>query len=61
MGANEPQGGVIFDPRGMIGRNSKYTSSSFCGFRDEELSPWQTLTPPGRGQFGPQGHAEGDY
>ena len=42
MGANDPQGGATFDPRGMIGRiykedhytllHTKYESSGPCGF-----------------------------
>ena len=44
MGANNPRGGAIFDPRGMVGRiykedhytvlHTKYESSGPCGFRD---------------------------
>ena len=43
MGANDPRGGAIFDPRGMVGRiykedhytllHIKYESSGPCGFR----------------------------
>ena len=42
MGANDPRGGAIFDPRGMVGRiykedhytliHTKYESSGPCGF-----------------------------
>ena len=42
MGANDPRGGAIFDPRGMIGRiyienhytllHTKYESFGSCGF-----------------------------
>ena len=47
MGANDPRGGAIFDPRGMIGRiyiedhltllHTKYESSGPCGFREEDF------------------------
>ena len=48
MGAiNNPGGGIIFDPRGMIGRiykedhysllHTKYESSGPCGFREEDF------------------------
>ena len=69
MGANNPQDGAVFDPRGMIGRiyvgyhkilmHAKYTISSSCGFIEEDfpiISLRQTLTSPGRGQVEPQGH-----
>ena len=54
MGANDPRGGAIFDPRGMIGKiykedlhvytllHTKYESSGPCGFGEEDffmLSP----------------------
>ena len=67
-----PPGVANLDPRGMIGRiyveyhltllHSKYTSFRPCGFREEDfkffpiISLWQIMTPPGCGQFGPQGH-----
>ena len=45
MGANDPQGGAIFDPRGMVGRiykeyhytllHTKYECSGPCGFGEE--------------------------
>ena len=45
MGANDPWGGAIFDPRGMIGRinkedyytllHTKYESSGSCGFGED--------------------------
>ena len=45
MGANDPRGGTIFDPRGMVGRiffkedhcmlHTKYESSGPCGFGDD--------------------------
>ena len=47
MGANDPRGGAIFDPRGMIGRSykndyytllhTKYEGSGPCGFGEEEM------------------------
>ena len=47
MGANDPRGGAIFDPRGMVGRiyeedhytllHTKYGSSWPCGFGEEDL------------------------
>ena len=45
MGANNPQGGTIFDPRGMVAGfikritthcyTEKYESSGPCGFRED--------------------------
>ena len=65
MGANDPWGGAIFDPRGMIGRiniedhytllHTKYESFGPCGFGDVFL-----LTLLGRGLYGPQGHGRQD-
>ena len=47
MGANNPRGGVIFDPRAMVGRiyeedhftllHTKYESSGPCGFIEEDF------------------------
>ena len=47
MGANDPSGGAIFDPRGMVGRiykedhykllHSKYESSGPCGSGEEDF------------------------
>ena len=47
MGANDPRGGAIFDPRGMVVRiykedhytllHTKYESSEPCGFREEDF------------------------
>ena len=47
MGANDPRGGAIFDPRGMIGRiykedlytllHTTYESSGPCGFGEEDF------------------------
>ena len=62
MGANDPWGGAIFDPRGMVGMSykedhytlihTKYESSRPCGFRDFVCFP---MTPTGRGPYGPPG------
>ena len=42
--------------------HTKYTRFMPCGFREEDffivfpiISLWQIITPPGHGQFGPQG------
>ena len=47
MGANDPRGGAIFEPRGMIGRiykkdhytllHTKYEGSGPCGFGEEDF------------------------
>ena len=47
MGANDPRGGAIFDPRGMVGRiykedhytllHTKYESSGPSGFGEEDF------------------------
>ena len=47
MGPNDPRGGAIFDPRGMVGRiykedqytllHTKYESSGSCGFGEEDF------------------------
>ena len=47
MGANDPRGGAIFVPRGMIGRiynkdhytllHTKYEGSGPCGFGEEDF------------------------
>ena len=47
LGANDPRGGAISVPRGMIGRiyiedhktllHTKYESSGPCGFREEDF------------------------
>ena len=54
------------DPRGMVGKiykedhytlpHAKYESSGPCGFREEDFFYVFTMTPPGRGPYGPQGH-----
>ena len=56
MGANDPRGGAIFDPRGMVGRiskedhytllHTKYESSGPCGFGEEDLFYVFHMTPP---------------
>ena len=56
MGANDPQGGAIFDPRGMIGRIykkdhytlllTKYEGSGPCGF-GEDFFMFCPITPQG--------------
>ena len=66
MGANDPRGKAIFDPRGMVGRiykedhykllHTKYESSGPCGFREEGFCYVFPKMPPGRGPYGPQGH-----
>ena len=47
MGANDPWGGAIFDPRGMVGKiskedhytllHTKYESSWSCGLGEEDF------------------------
>ena len=59
MGANNPRSGVIFNPRGMIGRiyrehhysllHTKYESSGPCGFREEVFFLYFTHDAPGAG------------
>ena len=67
MGANDPRGGAIFVPGGMIGRiykkdhytllHTKYEGSGPCGFGEEDFFfMFCPITPPGRGLYGPQGH-----
>ena len=67
MGANDPWGGAIFDPRGMVGRiytedhytllHTKYESSRPCGFGDEDFFYGFPMTPPRWSLYGPQGHS----
>ena len=67
MGANEPPGGAVFVPRGMIGRiykkdhytllHTKYEGSGPCGFGEEDFFMFSPITPPRRGLYGPQGHS----
>ena len=67
MGANDPRGGAIFDPRVMIGRiykedhytllHTKYESSGPCCFREEDFFYFLPivrlweLMTPGAGPF----------
>ena len=49
MGANDPRGGAIFYPKGMVGRiyeedhytlpQTQYESSEPCGFGEEDFFP----------------------
>ena len=58
MGSNDPQGGVIFNPRGMILRiyvklhitmlHTKYRSFGSCGFREEYFYIYFLLYDYGR-------------
>ena len=58
MGANDPRGGDIFYPRGMIRRiyvmvhitmlHTKYRSVGSCGFREEDLFMYFLLYTSGR-------------
>ena len=70
MEANDPRGGAIFNPRGIIVRiyvklcitmlHTKYRSFGSCGFREEDfpiIGLWKILTSTRCGQFGPLGHA----
>ena len=55
MGANDPRGGAIFDPRGMIGRiyiedhyilpHTKYESFGPCGFGEKDFFMFFPMTP----------------
>ena len=55
MGANDPRGGPIFDPRGIIGRiyiedhytllHTKYESFGPCGFGEENIFMFFLMTP----------------
>ena len=55
MGANDPRGGAIFDPRGMAGRvykedhytllHTKYESSRPCGFSHDTPGVGPVWTP----------------
>ena len=61
MGANNPRGSVIFDPRAMVGRinkedhytllHTKYENSGPCGFREEDFFYIFPMTPPGQGPY----------
>ena len=76
MGANDPRGGAIFDPRGMIGRiykedhytllHTKYESFGSCGFGEEDFFYVFPMTTPGRARMDPRGtvgriYKEGHY
>ena len=66
LGDNDPQGGAIIDPRGMVGRiytedhykllHTKYDSSGTFDFGEEDFFYVLPMTPPGRGPYGSQGH-----
>ena len=66
MGANDPQGGAIFDPRVMVGRiykedhytllHTKYERFGPYGFGEEDFFLCFSMTLPGRALYGPQGH-----
>ena len=70
MGANDPWGGAIFDPRDMIGKiyiedhytllHTKYESFGPCGFGEEDFLKVFPNDPPGRVPYGPQGHSRQD-
>ena len=75
MGANDPRGGAIFDPRGMIGRiykedhytllHTKYESFGSCGFGEDFFYVFP-MTTPGRARMDPRGtvgriYKEGHY
>ena len=59
MAANDPWGGAIFDPRGMIGRiyienhysllHTKYESFGPCGFGEEDFFLCFSYDTPGAG------------
>ena len=65
MGANDPRGGVIFDPRAMVGRiykeghytllHTKYESSGPCDFREEDFFIFSQRRPRGGARMDPRG------
>ena len=65
MGANDPQGGAIFDPRGMVGRiyiedhytllHTKYESFGPCGFGEENFLCFSLDTPQDGARMDPRG------
>ena len=65
MGANDPRGGAIFDPRGMIGRiyiedhytllHTKYESFGPCGFGEEDFLCFAPSRPQGGACMDPRG------
>ena len=65
MGANDPRGGVIFDPRAMVGGFIKritkhcYTQNmKALGLvvSEKKIFLYFPKDAPGRGPYGPQGH-----
>ena len=64
MGANDPRGGAIFDPRGTVGRiykedhytllHTKYESFGPCGFGEEDFFVFP-MTPLGGARMDPRG------
>ena len=65
MGANDPWGGAIFVPRGMVGRiykedhytllHTKYESSGPCGFGEEDFYVFFHDAPRGGARMDPRG------
>ena len=65
MGANDPQGEAIFDPRGMVSRNykedhytllhTKYESYGLCGFGEEDFFMFFPMMPLGGACIDPRG------
>ena len=66
MAANDPRGGAISDPRGMIGRiytedhytllHTKNMKALGLVVSEKKIFYVFPMTPPGRGPYGPQGH-----
>ena len=64
MGANDPRGGAIFDPTGMIGRiykednysllHTKYKSSGPCDFGEEYFFMFYPRRPQGADCMSPR-------
>ena len=71
MGANDPRGGAIFDPRGMIGRiyiedhltllHTKYGSFGPCGFGEEDFFMFFPWHPRGGAHMDPRGKVSRIY
>ena len=65
MEDNDPRGGAIFDPRGMVGRiykedhyillHTKYESSGPCGFGEEDFFYVFSMMPRGVAGMDPWG------
>ena len=65
IGANDPRGGAIFYPRGMVGRiyieddytllHTEYESSGPCNFGDEDFFYVFPMTPRGGACMDPRG------